>query len=290
MHRPSLLYLSRADVEVVGLSMAEIIDAVERAFLEKGHGRVEMPPKPGVHPSADNFIHAMPACIPAMKAVGIKWVSGYPANPSRGLPYISGLLILNDFDTGLPVCVMDATWITAMRTAAATAVAAKYLARPDAANLAIIGCGVQGRSNALALREVLPALTDLWAYDINPSALAAYADEMTSALGLRVHQCASAEDAVRAAEVIVTATPILKHPRPFIRPDWLKPGTFICTLDFDSAITPEVFTAADKFYSDDVAQQLHYKRNLGYFTAAPDPQADLGQVVTGQVPGRERDD
>ena len=92
-----LLYLSQADVESVGLTMAEIIDLLETAFQEKGAGRVEMPPKPGIHPGeGDNFIHAMPAYIPAMNSAGVKWVSGFPENHKRGLPYITGLLILND--------------------------------------------------------------------------------------------------------------------------------------------------------------------------------------------------
>ena len=124
MSRPRLLYLSRADVEATRLPMPAIIEALEAAFREKGHGRCEMPPKPGIHPGPpgnDNFIHAMPASVPALGAAGVKWISGFPRNDARGLPYISGLLILNDPGTGLPKAVMDATWITAMRTGAATA-------------------------------------------------------------------------------------------------------------------------------------------------------------------------
>ena len=75
-----------------------------------------MPPKPGIHTMPDAFIHAMPAYIPSMRSAGIKWVSGYPENFKRGLPYITGLLILNDVETGIPYAVMDCTWITAMRT------------------------------------------------------------------------------------------------------------------------------------------------------------------------------
>src|SRR5512143_1234464 len=133
MNRSEFLYLSKDDVVSAGLTMAEIVGTVERAFVEMGNGRVEMPPKPGIHPGqgGDNFIHAMPAYIPAMKSAGIKWVSGYPVNQAKGLPYITGLLILNDPETGLPKAVMDCTWITAMRTAAATAVAARRLARPE---------------------------------------------------------------------------------------------------------------------------------------------------------------
>ena len=106
----SLLYLSREDVEATHLPMLEVIDALETMFKEKGDGRTEMPPKPGIHPRADSFIHAMPAYIPGLQSAGIKWVSGYPGNREKGLPYISGLIILNDPDTGVPIAVMDCTW------------------------------------------------------------------------------------------------------------------------------------------------------------------------------------
>src|SRR5512147_2863682 len=98
MAEQKVLYLSRRDVEAVNLSMKEIIGLLEKAFLEKGNGRVEMPPKPGIHTMPDAFIHAMPAYIPSMRSAGIKWVSGYPENQRKALPYISGLLVLNDVE------------------------------------------------------------------------------------------------------------------------------------------------------------------------------------------------
>ena len=124
MRPDSVLYLSRENVANLGLSMPTIIDAVENMFREKGEGRVEMPPKPGIHTQPDAFIHAMPAYIPSLGAAGVKWISGYPGNQAKGLPYITGLLILNDPETGVPTAIMDATWLTAQRTGAATAVAA----------------------------------------------------------------------------------------------------------------------------------------------------------------------
>jgi len=96
MAEQQVLYLSRADVETVDLPMQEIIELLETAFREKGNGKVEMPPKPGIHTMPDAFIHAMPAYIPALHSVGAKWVSGYPENYRRGLLNISSLLILND--------------------------------------------------------------------------------------------------------------------------------------------------------------------------------------------------
>ena len=142
-----LLYLSYDDVTRVELSMSEIIESMERMFRAKGEGKTEMPPKPGIHPGGgDNFIHAMPAYIPDLESSGIKWVSGFPKNPEKGLPYISGLLIFNDVHTGLPLSVMDCGWITAKRTGAASAISARYLARPESAAMGMLGCGVQGLS------------------------------------------------------------------------------------------------------------------------------------------------
>src|SRR5512146_3456533 len=185
MTEQKVLYLSRADVEAVDLSMKEIIDLLEKAFLEKGHGRVEMPPKPGIHTMPDAFIHAMPAFIPSMQSAGIKWVSGYPENYKRGLPYISGLLILNDPETGIPSAVMDCTWITAYRTGAASALAAKYLARPERETAASLACGVQGRTNLEAL-ACLFKLKKAYAYDVLPEVQEKYVREMSAKLGLEI--------------------------------------------------------------------------------------------------------
>ena len=164
-HEGRFLYLSRADVASAGLGVSAMIGLLETAFREKGHGRIEMPPKPGVHTRPDAFLHAMPAYIPAMQAAGIKWVGGYPDNHTRGLPYITGLLVLNDVDTGLPYAVMDCTWITAYRTAAASALSARYLARPDSRAAGILACGVQGHTNLEALAAVFP-VARVYAYDI----------------------------------------------------------------------------------------------------------------------------
>jgi len=284
-----LLYLSRADVEKVGMSMKDVIGVVEQAFVEKGLGKAQMPPKPSIAPHADSFIHAMPAYIPSMSAAGIKWISGYPDNYRRGLPYISGLIILNQPETGLPMAVMDATWVTAMRTGAATAVAAKYLARQDAESVAIIGCGVQGRTNLEALVTQFPGLRHVHAYDIRPKGLNSYASEMRKRFDLEVTKDRSAREAVRCADIVVTATPILKHPSPPIQGDWLQPGAFACPLDFDSSFAPSAFAAMDKLYTDDLQQQRHFVEE-GYFLQMPQPHGDLGEVVCGLKPGRETRD
>ena len=285
MNGPPLRYLSRRDVESLGITMAEVVAVVENMFREKGAGRAEMPPKPGIHPADDAFIHAMPGYLPELGAAGVKWISGYPGNREAGLPYISGLLIMNDPDTGLPTAVMDATWITAVRTGAATGVAARHLARPESLVAAILACGVQGRTNVEALRCVLP-IDRVLAYDLDRSAAEEFAAETRDRHGIRVDVTADARDAVRDADVVVTSGPILRHPTPTVRADWLRPGTFVCPLDFDSYLTPEAFARADKLATDDTRQMAHY-RTVGYFGRVPEPYADLGEIVTGAKPGRE---
>jgi ornithine cyclodeaminase/alanine dehydrogenase len=280
-----ILYLSRADVAGLELVMPEIILALEKMFREKGEGHVEMPPKPGIHPRPDSFIHAMPAYIPALNAAGIKWVSGYPENLKKGFPYISGLIILNDPETGLPLAVMDCTWITAKRTGAATAVAATYLARPDSEVVGILGCGVQGRTNLEALRVLFPVKRVL-AYDINPEAQARYVSEMKAMLGIDVIPADEPRQAVADCDIVVTAGPILKTPHATIKPGWFERGAFASLVDFDSYWDRGALREADKFCTDDIPQ-LEYYQSLGYFQDIPPIYADLGELVTGRKPGRE---
>ncbi|MDQ7793137.1 MAG: ornithine cyclodeaminase family protein [bacterium] len=280
-----LLYLSRAEVESLGVAMGDLIDAVEDAFREKGRGGVEMPPKPGVHPRQDSFLHAMPAYLSGIDVAGLKWVAGYPANPRRGLPYISGLVVLNDPGTGLPLAVMDASWITAFRTGAATGVTVRHLGRPGAEVAAILGLGVQGRTNLEAILAVCPGLRRVQGYDVNPEAADRYAREMTDRHGVRVTLAPDPEEAVRGADVVVTAGPILNNPAPVLRPEWLAEGVVGIALDFDSYWTGDALRAADLVASDD-RDQLDYYRTVGFFTDTPPVRADLGDIVAGKVPGR----
>jgi ornithine cyclodeaminase/alanine dehydrogenase len=288
MNPGSILYLSRADVEAVGLPMTDIIEALEEMFREKGAGRVEMPPKPGIHTRPDAFIHAMPAYIPALEAAGIKWIAGYPGNQAKGLPYITGLLVLNDPDTGLPLAIMDATWITAQRTGAATAIAARRLARPDSATVGIVACGVQGRSNLEALACLFP-VKRVRAYDLHPEIAERYAREMGARLAVQIEPVTSLRDAVSGPDIVVTSGPILKDPQPAIEAGWLAPGAFASLVDFDSYWQGAALRQADKLATDDHAQMRYY-RQAGYFKDTPEAYADLSEIITGRKPGRQRPD
>ncbi len=285
MSDQKLLYLSQHDVETVGLDMRTIINLLEQAFMEKGKGKVEMPPKPGIHTMPDAFIHAMPAYIPSMKSAGIKWVSGYPENYKRGLPYISGLLMLNDPETGIPTTVMDCSWITACRTGAASALAAKYLARPESETAGILACGVQGRTNLEAL-ACLFKIKKVYAFDVRPDVQERYVREMSKKLGLEIVGVKEPKQAVVPADLVVTSGPILHHPTPTIEKDWVKAGAFASAVDFDSYFSGAAMAQMDRISTDDHAQFQYYK-SVGYFQQTPDPYADLGEIVAGLKPGRK---
>lgn len=284
-----LVYLSRADVEDLGMTMRDVLQAVDQGFASKGRGKTEMPPKPGIHTRPDCFIHAMPAYVRELEVAGLKWVSGYPPNPAAGLPYISGLLVLNDCQTGLPLAVMDCSWITAMRTGASAGISAKYLARQSSETAAIVGCGVQARCSLMALVEALPALASVQCYDLYPKATRQFVAEMGERFPkLHLVSCASAAEAARDADVVVTAIPIVVDPKPDLDVGLLKEGGLAVSLDYDSAWTSAAMNACDKFCSDDVGQLLATKEHGVYFGGIPSSiYADLGELAAGLKSGRE---
>jgi len=280
-----ILYLSYKDIQKIAMPMTDIIHAVEDMFGEKGRGRTEMPPKPGIHTQPDAFIHAMPAYIPKIGAAGMKWVSGYPENQKKKLPYITGLLILNDPETGIPMCVMDCTWITAQRTGAATAVAAKYLARKESSSLGILACGVQGRSHLEALLCTFP-IKKVYAYDLHKTVAKNFANDMEEKYQVEIQVVDESKQAVVESDIVVTSGPILKNPTPSIDAGWVKRGAFISPVDFDSYWTGAALQEMDKIITDDISQ-MNYYRQVGYFKNTPQVFADLGEIVAGLKPGRE---
>jgi ornithine cyclodeaminase/alanine dehydrogenase len=280
-----VLYLSKRDVESLNIPITEIIDRLEMMFIEKGKRQVEMPPKPAIHTHGDAFLHAMPAFIPKLRSAGLKWVGGYPENYKRGLPYITGLLVLNDIETGVPYAIMDCTWITAVRTAAATALTAKYLARQGSNTVAILGCGIQGRYNLVTLNEIFQ-LSKVKVYDISTEISSRYEKDMSKRFGLDIEIAENPQAAVTDADLIVTAGPFLVDPTPVIAYGWIKPGALVCPLDLDSYVKPDVFIKSDFLCTDDLNQFNKFKAN-GLFQSCPDGIAELCDVIAGTVPGRE---
>jgi alanine dehydrogenase len=267
----SLLFLSRREVAGLLPAIPEQLDLVEATYRSVGAGRVELPPKPGIHPRKDSFIHAMPAYLRDEDVAALKWVAGYPANKARGLPYISGLIVLNDAETGLPSAIMDGAEITAARTAAASGVCIRRFAPADWSAAAILGCGEQGRYHA----RVIGALEHgarISAYDPHP--------ERIAELEGRVEPAEAPEEAVEGSEVIVTAGPIVDDPESPLGPDWLDEHWLGLPIDFDFYFSAEAVGAADLFLVDDVGQ-FEYYRSLGHFRGWPKPDGSVGEALAG---------
>src|SRR5215211_7923075 len=262
--RHEFLYLSRADVEQVGLSMEETIEAVRLALLEKAAARAVMPPKHWLPHGDRRFFSAMSSILPRVGVAGCKWQSGSPDNHSFGQTYITGQFILNDLVTGLPLAIMDSTFLTAQRTAAASAVAAQALANPNPVALGVLGCGVQARSNLEALRLAFPSLDVVAAYDIDPSAIARYGDEMERIHGVEVKACASPREAFEGADLVLTCGPITPAAAREASADWLEPGATAITLDYDCYFRRSDLANIDGLFTDDV-DHLEHTKEYGYF-------------------------
>jgi ornithine cyclodeaminase/alanine dehydrogenase-like protein (mu-crystallin family) len=271
MGAATVRYLSRVDVESVGLTGAEVIEILEAAFRAKRDGRVEMPPKTGVHPRDDAFIHAMPAYVASLDAVGLKWVAGYPGNQDLRLPYIHGLFVLSDADTGRPLAVMDATWITEVRTAAASMLGIRALAERPVESIGILGCGRQGSAHLELAAEVFPTLRRAALFDRHPDraeALAAAHPE------LDVEVARAAEAIAGGTDVVVTTAAIVRSPDRPIRREHLAGASVACAVDFDATLSDDLFEDAALFAVDDVPQYRYY-REQGYFAGYPDDPVEL---------------
>ncbi|MGH3032417.1 MAG: ornithine cyclodeaminase family protein [Gaiellaceae bacterium] len=258
-----LRHLTREEVAELLPPIPEQLDLVEATYRALADGRVELPPKPGIHPRPDSFVHAMPAYLRDEDVVALKWVAGYPANKERGLPYITGLIVLNDAETGLPLAVMDGAEITA-RTAAASGVCVSRFAPEGWREAAILGCDEQGRFHARLLTE-LNADVRIRAYDPHPETIEAMPGPVEGAPGPR--------EAVAA--VVVTAGPIVERPESPLASDWLGERWLALPLDFHFYFGAKPVADADLFLADDVGQ-FEYYRELGHFHGWPAPTVGIG--------------
>lgn len=279
-----LLFLSAKDVKKLLPSPSRIMDLLETMFRHKAAGKTEMPPKLGIHPFEQSFIHAMPACVNPLGAAGVKWISIYPHNSRLSLPQINGLIILNDLNTGIPRAILDASAITATRTAAASALAARYLARKDSYSLGILGCGVQARSHLATFASEFE-LHDVFAYDTSKKISQGFAQEMEENLAIAIHPVDSPRQAVENRDMVITAGPITNPPHATIKHGWLAPGTFASSIDYGSYWHPKAIAQMDLLFTDDCKQYASHQHN-GYLQGLPVIKHELSELVTGQHPGR----
>jgi len=282
--------ISGADVRKV-LGMPDCLRAVEEVFRLFGSGRASRPAVSSVR-AAEGGFHIKSALITVGEAEYFvsKTNANYPANASRhGLQTIQGTIVVHDASNGAPLAVIDSIDITSMRTAAATAVAARYLAREDAGSLAVIGCGIQGFQHVRAL-GLVRTLCSVSLYDVNESAARTLANVVAAEWELPVHVSSSIGDAVEAADLIVTcttSTAFLLHAAD------VQLGAFVAGVGVDAEhkreLSPDLLEASRVVV--DVLEQcaafgdLHHAIERGVMTTA-DVHAELGSIVAGVKSGR----
>jgi alanine dehydrogenase len=283
------LLLSRKEVEQA-LPTRDIIRAVEDSYREVGQATAVLPPRLRIDMERYNGnILIMSAYLTGMDALGTKLVTTHLDNSKFNLPTVIGTIILNDPKTGIPVAILDGTYITAMRTGAAGAVAAKYLSREDTSTVTIVGTGVQGRSQLIALCEVR-RIERVFAFDIDRKRCEEYVDEMRKRINAEIAKTDDLQKAVRMSDIVVTATP---SSDPIIKGEWIAEGCHVNGIGSHSPDAREldenVITKASKIVLDtwDAKKvgDISYPIFKGLFREE-DIYSDIGTIVAGKKPGR----
>jgi len=279
------VYLSARDVEAAMPSLEERLHLAELTMTALVSD-AQLPPKIAVHPRPEgSFAHAMPAYLRAPQGqardlLGIKWVSGFPANAARGLPAIQATVLLDDAGTGGLRAVLDGGPITAQRTAAVSGVAiARWAPRLDgrAPRAALIGAGVQGRSHLPVLGHLLDGCA-LAVFDPHPERATALVEQAASVPGIAsAHPAASAREAVTGADVIVTAASFGPR-RQVMTPGWLAPEALVVAVDYATYASAQLARRATLFLVDERAQ-FAANREAGLFEGYPEPQATIGEAI-----------
>jgi len=287
------LILTRSDVASL-LDLRDCIEAVEDAFRQHALGIATAPAVLGLHVHDGGF-HIKAAGIYQPRPLFAAKINGnFTTNPERhGLPTIQGVIVLADLTNGTPLAVLDSIEITIQRTAAATAVATKYLAREDARVVTIVGCGVQGRAQ---LRSVacVRSIAEVRAYDVDAGAVSRFVAEMQPVVGVPVRGVSNLEDDLRRSDIVITCTTAT---RPIVHHGDLRPGAFLAAVgadnpgkqEIDPTLLASATVVADVLDQTVTMGDLHHAVSAGVLTRS-DVYAELGEIVCGRKPGRRTAD
>jgi alanine dehydrogenase len=290
-----VLFLNRKDVESL-IDMREAIVAIEKAFLEYNQGKAVCPRRLIISVNKHGgFVYYMPSYLSQTESLAIKTVSQYEENPKHGLPTILASVLLNDPKNGKPLVMMEGTYLTAIRTGAASGVATKYLARKDSSIVGVIGTGGQARAQVWALREVLANLDKTKAYDVVPHRAKEFAGSISKELGLSVETVETSRECVEESDVLVLAT---TSKVPVLDGDWVKTGTHLNSI---GVVGPEGRELDDKIVEK---AKIVVDTREGALAETGDLiipirngvisessiYAELGEIVGGKKSGRTSDD
>lgn len=276
-------FISAARLEALAIPARDVADAIERMIRGQVEGRAWVAPKSVVTPPDKRYVMATLGVSDDPPVAASKLLVLNLRNSAKGLPDANSLVTLLHSETGVPLAVLEGNWVTAVRTAGLSAVAARRMARPDSRVLGFVGCGVQARSHLDAMCELFP-VAEVHAFGrgaANRDALLRAAE----ALGLKAVAAESTRAAVAVADIVVSSVSVPPHapPPPFLDAHWVKPGAFVTFVDLAGVWFPESMVALDRIVIDDLAQEKEMPRKL------VDPAlvtGDLVGLVTGSVVGR----
>ena len=275
------VYLPAEVLEGLGVTTAESVEIIERLLRAQARSQAWAAPKAAFLTPDGRYMMATLAAADDPALLGVKSLVLNPRNPERGLDQINAVVTLLDSETGLPVAIVDGNWVTAVRTAGLSAVAARRLARPDSSVLAFVGCGVQAHSHLRALADLFP-VREVRAFGRgapNRDALCRAAEE----LGFAAVASDSGQAAIEGADIVVTTITVSATFEPFLDARGLKPGAFATVTDFALPWKPESMSAFDSIIVDDVEQEANAEKPM------VDPaliRGDLQGLVNEDVPGR----
>jgi ornithine cyclodeaminase/alanine dehydrogenase len=278
-------YLSAATLVELGITTQEVIDSIEALIHGCDQGSAWSAPKAVIQPGDGRYMMAALAAADDPAILAVKTVILNPRNPDRQLPQINGLVTVLNSDTGLPVAILDGNWITAVRTAGLSAVAAGRMARKESSVIALVGSGVQAHSHLTAFADIFP-LEQVRLFGRGQANIDSLC-ELAESLALTPLRCTSGAEAVRPADLVVTSVTYSAEMRPFLDAESLKPGTFAAIADLGAPWIRESFSAFDQITIDDLAQEATFPNKL---VAAQYISGDLSGLVLGKFSGRDRAD
>ncbi|SDZ47316.1 ornithine cyclodeaminase [Amycolatopsis xylanica] len=297
MTRVWLRYLSGADIDTLGVTGADIVDAVEDVLADHGNDRVVFEPRTHLVPDngGKGHFNILRGHLSEKQVSGVKVVGDFVTNFERGLPSEMALILLFDPETGMPRAIVDGTMITDARTGAMTAVGAKHLARPDSRVLGHIGARGTAWWNVVLLDSIFD-FDEIRVTSKRPESREAFGAKLAEQLGKPVRVCATAEETLDGADIMVEASRLIE-PEPLVRKEFLRPGTFLVPYGTISALELDLLDAVDKVVVDNWRESqsgnprfgaLRPQLNAGLLTEDR-VHAEIGDIVAGHRPGREHD-
>jgi alanine dehydrogenase len=276
--------LTEQNIRSIVPPLPEIVALIERTYRLDAEGKVDVPTKIAVHPErANSFLHAMPAWVGDIRALGMKWVSYFPGNSERGLPDSTGIIILNDPQSGAPCCIMEGMYVTFLRTAACAAVAVKHLVPHPPKTLGLVGCGGLGFWSLLFMSAIFPSIARVYVSSRTRRSREEFCVKMSREGSWSLSAVDDPLEAVRNVDLVVTSIPP-GNAKP-VAAEAFTPGTLLIPLDLLNSWQDAVLACADRIVADDPAHfsaRVHGRRASA--AAGLKPPVRTQDLVAGKLP------